>query len=352
MQHPKYSITDVSAEGRRSLIHMSDVMGWVDSLGARPQNVHKSIFRYDSQIREYVREKGGTTAGYRGPAYADYLPIEIDGDDLEESGDVARQVVAAVQENLEIPQDGISIFYSGNRGYHILVPMTIFGEMEPSSEFHAVLAELALTILEDTDLVGYQEEHDAWRSSSVDLDVYAPQHMLRIPNTVHESSGLFKSQIIVHMTERPDEVREKAGEPRPVVTPESYESEAAKEVGNQVRERLNEGALRSTSKSGSMDVDKMLRTAQERAQSSPGAARYAARQQKYLDILEAEMVDGENRGGEQGRRRCLLSLVGHLKYHDIPKDEAIKWLELWNQANKEPLDDKRFYETIEYSYKR
>lgn len=350
MDHPSFNVTDVQFGGMRSLIYASDVQEWVNSLGTRPEDVHKSIFRYDKKIREYARKQGNTTKNYRGQAYADYLPIEIDGDTLEESGKVAQEVLSVVHEQLEITREAYSLYYSGNRGYHILLPVTLFGEVEPTSKFHEYLSDLAISMLEDTDLVGYQDEHNAWRSSSVDLGVFAPQHMLRIPNTVHESSGLFKAPIVPDMLSRPKEVRDRAGEPRPIVRPEPEKSKKAEKIGQLARERLQNDEAKSNAKSGSFNPEEVAKQAMNRGAFGPGSGRYAAQHQQYLDILEAGMVDGELRGGQTGRRKALLKLVGHFKYMGFPKDEATAILELWNKCNEEPLDDQRFYETIRYSY--
>lgn len=351
MVHSDFNITDVSAPGvGRSLIYVGRVQGWLDELGSRPEDVHKSIFRYNEEIRTYARSNGGSTRNFRGKAYADYIPVEIDGETLAESAEVAERVIEVVMRTLEIPDDGFSVFYSGNRGFHILLPTGLFGYTEPSEDFHSFMSDVVLTLLEDTDLVNYQSEHDNWTSSAIDLQVYSPQHMLRCPNTIHEKSSLFKVQVSPDMLSRPEEVRDRAASQRPIVSPESYTSLPAVDLGDEARGRLRDGESKTSAKVATFDTQAMLASAKERAQSGPGMGRYAARQKRYLDILKAGMVDGERRGGHKGRRRCLLALAGHFKYLGMPRDEATAILRLWNEANKEPLDDERFYETIKYTY--
>jgi len=84
MIHPKFCITDVSHQNYRSLILVRDVREWFESSIPNKVDVHKSIFRFSRDIYDYQKENivngKNSTRGYKGKSYADYLPIEIDGE--------------------------------------------------------------------------------------------------------------------------------------------------------------------------------------------------------------------------------------------------------------------------------
>ena len=353
MIHPEYKITDVQHGPKRSLILVRHIREWFDGLGSRPEDAHLCIYRYARDIYEYQKKRGGSTKDYRGSCYADFLPIEIDGETLKDSGEQCLKIHEVLESVAGIPEEGVADYYSGNRGYHLMIPVRSFGTFAPGEDFPAVLYSLIVEIFKDTDLIRYNAEHQTYDSDVIDLQVYNAQHMLRYPNSMHPKSGLFKVNVTLDLVrEGAQRVREVAANIRPTLHAELSENPKALEIGRRVQAMREAGELYRRHRTGTIDFDKIRRSAKERSHAGPGMSRFARRHQNYLDILRGGMKDGERRGGAKGRRLALLKLTGHFKAMGMPQDEATAILELWNDSHVDRLEPKRFYDTIDYSYKR
>lgn len=76
------------------------------------------------------------------------------------------------------------IFFSGNKGAHIIVPAELLG-ITPSNDLNEVFKTIAEAIYEFT-------EH-----KTLDLRIYDKKRMFRMPNSKHESTGLHKVYLTV-----------------------------------------------------------------------------------------------------------------------------------------------------------
>jgi hypothetical protein len=86
-----------------------------------------------------------------------------------------------------IPERFIRVFFSGKKGLHIVVPAIVFG-IEPDrnlNEYFRMMAELILIRTKGDDFKKDKEE-------STDLKIYDRRRLFRVPNSIHQSTGLFK----------------------------------------------------------------------------------------------------------------------------------------------------------------
>lgn len=78
---------------------------------------------------------------YLGPMYWDF-----DGDDLDEVLDDTRELLIWLEKNLDIPEEYIHCWLSGQKGVHVTVPSEVFGIRTPQKILPMVYKEIALSL--------------------------------------------------------------------------------------------------------------------------------------------------------------------------------------------------------------
>lgn len=124
-----------------------------------------------------------------GPLY-----IDLDGDinNEETYNNVKKDALIAISyiiNQLYVPEEYIRIYFSGNKGFHLIVPSNVFG-IEKSIDLNDKYKKIAL------DLKRYTI------NKTVDTGIYDKKRLLRLPNTINGKTGLYKVRIT------PKELRE------------------------------------------------------------------------------------------------------------------------------------------------
>ena len=181
MNYPDFPFVDLAVGGvnrRNNPVAIQEVRSRVNGSGDSYITVH----RYPDAFREHV-ETTGSVRGWDGPSWADYLVFDIDVEgDLEEARRATMALVWALLDSYGVGQDQLRIFFSGRKGFHVLVPTELLGPLVPSPELAGLLKDLALEI---ADQAGVE----------VDTGVYDRTRLFRLPNTRHSGSGLFKVEL-------------------------------------------------------------------------------------------------------------------------------------------------------------
>jgi hypothetical protein len=161
-----------------------------------------SAFQFPDAFRVHL-EATGSTAGYIGPTWTEWIGFDIDrADDLERALSDARRLAAWIVDRFKIDPDSIMLFYSGSKGFHVLQPSGIIG-CSPAIDFHECCKRFAQIIAENAGIV-------------VDLGVYARVNLFRAPNSKHRKTGRYKVQLTYDelLNLRPEAIIEMASEPR------------------------------------------------------------------------------------------------------------------------------------------
>lgn len=108
-----------------------------------------------------------------------------------------------------IPDDAIRVYFSGGKGFHIECE-AIALNTGTSEDLSNIFSFIAHTLAEELDI------------SSMDFKVYDIRRMWRLPNTKHQSSGLFKvpCKELIRSDASIEEIKEYASEPREEFVPE------------------------------------------------------------------------------------------------------------------------------------
>lgn len=141
----------------------------LDDFRSRHRNtgVYTSVFRYCQPDLEASRT---------GPFYFD-----LDSEHLEVSHQEVKKLYRALSE--DIPPDAIRTYFTGAKGFHIEVPASVLGvSVAPDlSKVHRLIAE------------HYHKELDL---STTDFGVYEPRRMWRMPDSIHQKTGLYKVELL------------------------------------------------------------------------------------------------------------------------------------------------------------
>ncbi|MHC4643547.1 MAG: hypothetical protein ACYS32_18040, partial [Planctomycetota bacterium] len=108
------------------------------------------------------------------------LAFDFDAPELEKS----RLDAMKMSEFLQDKQIPYSLFFSGKKGFHIVIGYQVFGQ-EYQENNHLINKEIANLILQETGPL-----------NSLDMAIYSSRRQFRFPNSLHSGSGLFKIPII------------------------------------------------------------------------------------------------------------------------------------------------------------
>jgi hypothetical protein len=179
-------------------------------------------------LAKHVAANAGSMAKYAGPAYAPWIVFEIDGKD---SDDVPADAVAqhdaqnlvAILLELGVPLDDVLVFFSGGRGFHVLIPATLAGA-RPARNFADVAGVFCASIAEVA-------------VCSLDMSLYRKLQPLRSPNSRHPGTGLYKVRLSIEQLfgEPIERIREYAAEPHPF-TPADFSGEPCPTLATRWRE--------------------------------------------------------------------------------------------------------------------
>lgn len=144
-------------------------------------NSYITVFRFPEAYRERALNSG--VGGYTGECFADYLPIDIDRkDDLPAALGSARKLAYTLTEFFDVDPRQIRYFFSGAKGFHLLIPTLLFGQIEPSPMLPGAFRETALHL---ASVAGEQ----------IDSAIYDVNRLFRLPNSQHAGSGLWKIEL-------------------------------------------------------------------------------------------------------------------------------------------------------------
>jgi hypothetical protein len=152
---------------------------------------YASIFCFSDEVFLYLVEHRvdgrPSIAGYDGRVWAPFLPFDIDAHppdaSLEDALAVARRTDRLLTDRWQVPANVIHRYFSGAKGFHLLIDMRACGRVAASGALHRVLSRMRLEIV--------RALPDAVRPL-FDLAIGDKVRLLRLPNTRHAGSGLYK----------------------------------------------------------------------------------------------------------------------------------------------------------------
>jgi hypothetical protein len=137
-----------------------------------------SAFCFGFEFAELLN-RTGSPKGYAGECWSAWLWLDIDRDDIEQARIDAGKLAGTLVERFELAGNELLIFFSGSKGFHIGLPLSVCGSPRPSNEFHSVCRRLA-------------EQIATLSNVAIDSGVYDRVRAFRAPNSRHAKTGRYK----------------------------------------------------------------------------------------------------------------------------------------------------------------
>lgn len=264
---------------------------------------YMTIYSYESE--------NINTCNFIAPLYLDF-----DIDDLENNYDKLirdlRIIVYRLKSELHLDANDIQIFFSGAKGFHILVDYRILG-FEPSRTLNKDLKTIALYYKAST------------FTKCIDTAIYDYRRLFRVPNTINTKTGLYKVPVpfgkLVNMTYQ--ELIEYAAKPHTVIKRPVKYNQKAHDAFYDLIAKLAERERRSV---------------------NTALAREYVKEKKLLPCVEYLLQNGADEGQ---RNNSTVALASALFQIGMDKDEVIEVLIEWNEnKNEDPIPTRELLATI------
>ncbi len=290
---------------RNHFIEMSQLRNHIKDYDG---DVYSTIYRYDS--------KDQNTANFIAPLY-----LDLDIDDIEKNFDKIKQDLALVLRRLKtlfhLSDKDIELYFSGSKGFHILVHHTIFG-FEPCRNINKQYKKVAVELKTYT------------VNKSVDTKIYDNKRLFRIPNTINHKTGLYKVAIsyeqIKNMSSY-EELKQYASAPK-TSKPQMYKYNAkAREAFDLLIERID---------------------AEEKAKINTKLAKEFIQKRELLPCVQYILKNGCAKGQ---RNNTTVALANSLFQIGKDFDEVLEIITYWNlEKNEDPLDQAEIRTTVMSAY--
>lgn len=267
------------------------------------KGVYMTAYMYDSTDQK--------DANMVGNFYLDF-DYDLTGEDKEESFDIIRKDVAKAMRYLKvflgIEKEQVLLFFSGSKGVHLIVPWEVMG-VSPSKNLNRYYRMLAEDISAHTS------------GKTLDLKIYDNRRLLRMANSIHQKTGLYK--ISISYEELTDlklkEIQELAKDSRQIP---------------QVSKKLSQKAQVEM-----LSYEKKFKALINRAST-------AISKEVNLDYMPPcveALLDGKVAEGQRNTTAAFLS--NYFKQSGLSREEAAAKLTEWGQNNCDPPMSERVINT-------
>ncbi len=113
-----------------------------------------------------------------------WMPLffDLDSEDPGDTIEDVKKIHNYLTDILEIDREYIRIWFSGKKGFHIVVEPEVFG-IKPEKQLHFKIKKAAMEICELLSLTTF------------DAKVYSVRRVLRVANSIHQDTKLFKTEV-------------------------------------------------------------------------------------------------------------------------------------------------------------
>jgi hypothetical protein len=277
------------------------------------QHEEAKDFNCFATVQRYANEGKVEGEDFVAPLYFD-----LDyGADPSVAQTEAVKVVDFFTKELDIQPQDIRIYFSGSKGFHIVIDERALG-IKARSDLHKVYKQIAGYIRYRLGTTVAAEENGKPTEyieplKSVDLVVYTVKRMLRLPYSRHQKTGLYKIELTI-------------GE---LGTLTLNEIKTRANVGSRPKRDEGEKTIRRRPKSGAFYEDK-LKEYEEAA--ATAAQRYDKEEFVFTKDKPPVCVADILQGGwkkDGDRNNATVQLACYYKAAGFAKEETVKTLEEW-----------------------
>lgn len=291
------------------------------------KELSEAIKRFDGDaymtIYSYESEDINST-NYIAPFY-----LDLDIDDIESNYDKLlidlKIIYKKLCDTFKIDKSDIQLYFSGSKGFHILISDKIFG-FEPGRELNKKFKKIALYLKSYT------------ITKCIDTKIYDNRRLFRVPNTINTKTGLYKVYIPYNKLFKKqedgctramtyDELKEYASQPK-------YKKLILYKHNVQAREKFDE-LVETIEQQEKRKIDTKL-------------AQEYIRQRKLLPCVEYVLQNGATNGQ---RNNTTVALANSLFQIGESLEDVRETITEWNTTkNEEPLPQSEINATVFSAY--
>ena len=165
----------------RALVRHADLLtAYADAAIEDEREAYLSHFAFGVDLQNHYTANRQSVAGFAGPCWCRWLVLDIDSADLSEALTDTRRLVTALYQRYPETVGDVPVWFSGSKGFHVAVELA--HNPPPAVGFQRVARTFA-------------ESLAARAEVKIDTSVYDIAHIIRLPNTRHPKTGLFKRRI-------------------------------------------------------------------------------------------------------------------------------------------------------------
>jgi Primase C terminal 1 (PriCT-1) len=317
---------------RNHIVPIDEIPALVESFNR--YGCYATYFFYSDEVLTYLsaQAEAPSIAGYEGKVWAPFLPIDLDHPDLAPALEAAQYLSSFMLERWQVDPNAVQVYFSGAKGFHLMLNTRVFGKILPSKNlpliFDSLRRHLALEIPEPL-------------RETVDLAIKDRLRLLRLPNTVHEKSKLYKVRLSLDELRRldPAAIRACAQTPRSLTLTDETgflshadvrENSAATHLFQLVRRQLKKLTRKPF-------AYRFRRPADLTQLTFPCAA--------LQTIWESHIEPGY-------RNNCAIRLASGLRLLGLTEEEAGDKLFEWNERNAIELPADELRNVVRSAYQR
>lgn len=277
------------------------------------QHEEAKDFNCFATVQKYANKLKTEGEDFLAPLYFD-LDYEADPNVAQEE---AVKLASFFVEELDIQEQDIRLYFSGSKGFHILIDERALG-VEPRTDLQKVYKHIAGYLRYRLGDVQSKEDETGRPVEyieplkAVDLVVYTVKRMLRLPYSRHQATGLYKIELTLQQLKELslDEIKERAKTGQTVI-------------------RDTEKMVRKRPKAGAFFVDKLQEYIEAAATISDkrNKTEYVFTKDKPPVCVEDILANGWKKDGD--RNNATVQLCCYFKAAGYTKEEATEILENW-----------------------
>ena len=266
----------------------------------RPDNIKAEDINYDI----HLGDKNAISS-----LYLDFDMKENTNEAYDDLKFQCERVIHVLVNIWKIPSNMLQIYFSGNKGFHVVVPHEILN-LKPCVNVNETIKRAVMF---------FKVQFSA---SALDTAIYDRRRLFRLPNSINAKSGLYKVPITFKQLHEfsQEQMMEWAKEPKayPFVAPK-YIAEAANQFASIVRIRETQKA--KPKKKVEIPKDK----------------------QKMLPCVDHILRTSISKGS---RNRTMVALASSIMQAGYTQEETQEIIEQWNEQNDPPLEAHELRTTV------
>jgi hypothetical protein len=165
----------------RALVRHADLLAaYADGAVEDDRESYLSHFAFGPELQAHHAANRGSVAGFVGPCWCRWVVLDIDRADPADALEDTRRLVKFLHQRYPEADGDVPIYFSGGKGFHVLIELA--HNPPPAVGFNHTAHTFAEAV--------------AGRAGvRIDGLVYDLAHIIRLPNTRHPRTGLYKRRV-------------------------------------------------------------------------------------------------------------------------------------------------------------